>query len=98
VGKSRSFPIRVGYCPTELNSSGREASALVKYELYPTPPNTPTNPSYRAESYPACSSAAHAVSRKTRCCGSIISASRGVKPKNSASKCSASSRAKTSLT
>ncbi len=35
---------------------------------------------------PACSSASQATSRSIRCCGSIASASRGVIPKNSASK------------
>ena len=40
-------------------------------------------------SQPASSSASQAHSRKTRCCGSMTSASRGVKPKKAASKRSA---------
>ncbi|COX06684.1 Uncharacterised protein [Mycobacterium tuberculosis] len=35
---------------------------------------------------PACSSASQATSSSIRCCGSIAAASRGVIPKNSASK------------
>ena len=42
-------------------------------------------------SRPASSNASHAVSRKSRCCGSRISASRGVMPKKPASNLSTSS-------
>ena len=41
---------------------------------------------------PACSSASHATSSSSRCCGSIVSASRGEMPKNAASKLSDASR------
>src|SRR5947207_540373 len=43
-------------------------------------------PEYVDESYPASSRASHEDSKNKRCCGSVISASFGVNPKNAASK------------
>ncbi|GLY16581.1 hypothetical protein Kisp01_35960 [Kineosporia sp. NBRC 101677] len=57
----------------------------------PAPANTPVADPFSFEgSIPACSSASHEVSSMTRCCGSIASASRGLIPKNPASKPDAS--------
>ncbi len=50
------------------------------------PTNTPVRlPRRVAGSMPACSKASHAVSSSRRCCGSMLCASRGEIPKNSAS-------------
>ena len=46
----------------------------------------------RSGAMPACSSASQATSSSRRCCGSIVSASRGEMPKNAASKPSTPSR------
>ena len=51
----------------------------------PQPANTPIAPAKRSGGCPASSSASQATSRNWRCCGSMIAASFGQKPKNSAS-------------
>ena len=56
----------------------------------PEPPNTPMRPENDSGTWPASSSASQATSRKCRCCGSMIAASRGLKPKKPASKSSMS--------
>jgi hypothetical protein len=56
----------------------------------PQPAKTPIEPSKRAGGWPASSSASQAHSMKWRCCGSVIAASFGPKPKNPASKPSSS--------
>ena len=62
------------------------------------PPKTPMPPSNVSGLQPASSSARWQVSRKSRCCGSVSSASRGVNPKNDASKRSTSSSSPRALT
>src|SRR5262245_44214982 len=69
-----------------------------RYVLSPAPAKTPHEPELVAESYPALSMASQAHSRKRRCCTSIISASRGVKPKKEASKRSISDKMAPALT
>ena len=87
--KSLSFPRLTDHGPTASTSSGRDRRFLMRYELRPTPPNTPILPGNRSGSTPLSSRARQAVSRKMRCWGSNTSASRGVNPKNSASNLSA---------
>src|SRR6185295_18169052 len=55
------------------------------------PAKTPIDPGKVSGSTPALSSASQQHSRNRRCCGSVISASRGLKSKNGASKLSTSS-------
>src|SRR4051812_28881883 len=69
-----------------------------RYEFALDPPNTPIEPWNRLGTHPALSSASQAHSRKKRCCGSMISASRPEMPKNSASKRSTSSSTAPALT
>src|SRR5436190_20736406 len=74
------------------------ARFCAKYACIPQPAKTPIDPPKAKGSYPACSSASQAHSRKCRCCGSIIDASLGLKPKNSASDLSTPSRTAAALT
>ena len=57
----------------------------------PDPAKTPIRPGNDSGAWPASSSASQATSRKWRCWGSMIAASRGLKPKKPASKSSRSS-------
>ena len=77
-------------CPEPSNSAAVEQVPVIRYI---TPVNTPVGlPRSDAGSIPARSSASHAISSSSRCCGSIASASRGLIPKNPASNSAASSR------
>ena len=58
----------------------------------PQPAKTPIGPGKVSGGWPALSSASQAVSRNWRCWGSMIAASFGLKPKNSASNVSKPSR------
>src|SRR5947208_12835769 len=69
-----------------------------KYVLQLVPPKTPISPGNVDGAYAASSSASQQLSRKSRCCGSVMSASRGLKPKNFASKPSMSSTTPRALT
>ena len=75
-------------CSTRLGFVSRLFSM---YVFMPQPANTPIAPSKRSGTWPDVSSASHADSRKCRCCGSMIAASRGPMPKNAASNGSTSS-------
>ena len=57
----------------------------------PHPANTPMSPEKCSGRCPALSRASQATSRRVRCWGSMMAASLGPKPKNSASKRSKSS-------
>ncbi len=103
--KSQTYDTRFA-TGARLTASGVGAPAsasrwISAYSLCITPTNTPTGapasppPGARRASvsgvWPASSIAAHAVSRNTRSCGSITSASRGVIRKKRASKQSGAS-------
>jgi hypothetical protein len=75
---------------TEAPMRGWEAR-WKKYAPRVSPPKTPIGPGKRVGSQPASSRACQQASRKMRCCGSMRSASSGVKWKKPASKLSMSS-------
>ena len=81
--------------PVLLHAStvGRSAAARYPYSLKHAPTKTPVC-ERRSElaGIPACSNASHATSSRSRCCGSILAASRREISKNSASNASMSSR------
>jgi hypothetical protein len=54
------------------------------------PPKIAIGPSACSGTWPLCSSACHAISRKWRCCGSVSDASSGEMPKKPASNSAAS--------
>jgi hypothetical protein len=88
--KSLSFPTVTGRLPTS-SMRRRLAYRSNRYALRPQPAYTPIEPSCFSGSQPASSRASQAHSRNTRCCGSVISASLALKPKNEASNRSTSS-------
>ncbi len=79
--------------PTYPSTSGGMSSRRQTYPWPISPEKTPTlAPRSDPGSIPARSTASQLASRSNRCCGSIASASRGLIPKNSASKSAASCR------
>ncbi|GLY16584.1 hypothetical protein Kisp01_35990 [Kineosporia sp. NBRC 101677] len=73
--------------PSAAASSDRPPPYMPK----PAPANTPVEePFSDSGSIPARSRASHAVSSSTRCWGSMVSASRGLIPKNCGSNSAAS--------
>jgi hypothetical protein len=58
-------------------SAARRALRTAAYEVSVPPAYTPMAPGKRSGSQPALSSASTAHSRKIRCCGSMMRASRG---------------------
>ncbi len=89
--KSLSLNILDSGAIGERWNRGLVARFASRYLFMNAPANTPTDSPSPAGSCPLSSTAAHADSQSSRCCGSIVSASAGVKPKNPASKRSPSS-------
>ncbi len=84
-----------GEAPVAVQASTEARSEAVRcaYSLPEIPVNTPVRvPASDPGAMPACWRASQAVSRSSRCCGSMAAASPGAMPKNSASNPATSSR------
>ena len=84
--------------PAVCSGSSPLDRLCIRYALSPAPAKTPIVPAYCSGAQPARSSASWHSSRKIRCCGSVISASRADMPKSGASNWSIASRTGFALT